>query len=37
MKKAKGGMKSMGKSSKGGKGFVVGPATQVKTVAGKGK
>ena len=36
MKKAKGGMKSMGKGKKGG-GFVVGPATQVKTVAGKGK
>ena len=33
--KKKGGMKSMGKA-KGGKGFVVGPATQVKAVAGKG-
>ncbi len=34
MKKAKMG-KSMGKA-KGGKGFIVGPATQVKAVAGKG-
>ena len=37
MKKKSGGMKSMGKSSKGGKGMVVGPATQVKSVACKGK
>ena len=37
MKKKSGGMKSMGKSSKGGSGFVVGPATQTKATACKGK
>ena len=37
MKKKHGGMKSMGKGSKKSGGFVVGPATQVKAVAGKGK
>jgi hypothetical protein len=35
VKKKSGGMKSMGKGSK--KGMVVGPATQVKSVACKGK